>query len=122
MEYGALAVAALLAPARAAGLPLSEMWLSGPATGATSGLYAAQLSVPRGIPQMRADLLGVPVVLPRIPEAAAAGSAALAGLGAGLYASLSEAAELIAVAEERIEPNLGSAAIAASLLEQFKRA
>ena len=71
---------------------------------------------------MRADLLGVPVVLPRIPEAAAAGSAALAGLGAGLYASLSEAAELIAVAEERIEPNLGSAAIAANLLEQFRRA
>ncbi len=122
MEYGALAVAALLAPARDAGLPLSEMWLSGPATGATSGLYAAQLSVPRGIPQMRADLLGVPVVLPRIPEAAAAGSAALAGLGAGLYASLSEAAELIAVAEERIEPNSGSAAMAASLLEQFRRA
>ena len=122
MEYGALAVAALLAPARSAGLPLSEMWLSGPTTGATSGLYAAQLSVPRGIPQMRADLLGVPVVLPRIPEAAAAGSAALAGLGAGLYASLSEAAELIAVAEERIEPEPGSAAVAASLLEQFRRA
>ena len=71
---------------------------------------------------MRADLLGVPVVLPRIPEAAAAGSAALAGLGAGLYASLSEAAELIAVAEERIEPEPGSAAVAASLLEQFRRA
>jgi autoinducer 2 (AI-2) kinase len=71
---------------------------------------------------MRADLLGVPVVLPRIPEAAAAGSAALAGLGAGLYASLREAAELIAVAEERIEPGTGSAAMAASLLEQFRRA
>ena len=122
MEYGALAVAAMLAPARAAGLPLSEMWLSGPATGATSGLYAAQISVPRGIPQIRADLLGVPVVLPRIPEAAAAGSAALAGLGAGLYTSLSEAAELIAVAGERIEPNPGSAAMAASLLELFRRA
>lgn len=122
MEYGALAVVALLAPARAAGLQLNEMWLSGPATGATSGLYVAQGSVPRGIPQMRADLLGVPVVLPRIPEAAAAGSAALAGLGAGLYASLSEAAELIAVAEERIEPGAESAAKAASLLEQFSRA
>jgi sugar (pentulose or hexulose) kinase len=122
MEYGALSVAALLAPARAAGLPLSEMWLSGPATGATSGLYAAQRRVPRGIPQMRADLLGVPVVLPRIPEAAAAGSAALAGLGAGLYTSLSEAADLIAAAEERIEPEAGSAAIAASLLEEFRRA
>ena len=68
---------------------------------------------------MRADLLGVPVVLPRIPEAAAAGSAALAGLGAGLYGSLSEAAELIAVAEERIEPNPGSASVAVELLERF---
>jgi len=122
MEYGALAVAALLAPARAAGLPLREMWLSGPATGATSGLYTAQQSVPRGIPQIRADMLGVPVVLPRVPEAAAAGSAALAGIGAGLYTSLSEAADLIAVAEERIEPEAASAATAASLLEQFRRA
>jgi glycerol kinase len=61
------------------------------------------------------------VVLPRIPEAAAAGSAALAGLGAGLYATLSEAAELIAVAEERIDPEVGSSAVAASLLEEFSR-
>jgi sugar (pentulose or hexulose) kinase len=98
------------------------MWLSGPATGATSGLYAEGLSVPRGIPQMRADLLGVPVVLPRIPEAAAAGSAALAGVGAGLYASLSEAAELVAVANERIEPAASSAAAASSLLNRFARA
>ena len=121
IEHGALAVAALLAPARAAGLPLDEMWLSGPATGATSGLYVAQRSVPRGIPQIRANLLGLPVVLPRIPEAAAAGSAALAGLGAGLYASLSEAAELIAVADERIDPEDGCSAVAASLLEEFSR-
>jgi glycerol kinase len=61
------------------------------------------------------------VVLPRIPEAAAAGSAALAGLGAGLYATLSEAAELIAVAEERIDPEVGSSAMAARLLEEFSR-
>lgn len=121
IEHGALAVAALLAPARAAGLPLDEMWISGPATGATSGLYVAQRSVPRGIPQIRANLLGLPVVLPRIPEAAAAGSAALAGLGAGLYASLSEAAELIAVADERIDPEDGCSAVAASLLEEFSR-
>ena len=121
IEHGALAVAALLAPALAAGLPLDEMWLSGPATGATSGLYVAQRSVPRGIPQIRANLLGLPVVLPRIPEAAAAGSAALAGLGAGLYASLSEAAELIAVSEERIDPEDGSSPVAARLMEEFSR-
>jgi sugar (pentulose or hexulose) kinase len=96
------------------------MWLSGPATGATSGLYAEGLSVPRGIPQMRADLLGVPVVLPRIPEAAAAGSAALAGVGAGLYASLSEAAELVAVAETRIEPRAECEGTAAELRAKFR--
>jgi glycerol kinase len=61
------------------------------------------------------------VVLPRIPEAAAAGSAALAGLGAGLYATLSEAAELIAVAEEQIDPEAGSSDVAASLLKEFSR-
>ena len=115
MEYGALAVTALLEPARALGLPLDEMWLSGPATGAAPGLYAAQHEVPRGIPQLRADLLGAPVVLPRIAEAAAAGSAALAGVGAGRFASLREAAELIAVAETRIEPRAENARIAAEL-------
>jgi sugar (pentulose or hexulose) kinase len=71
--------------------------------------------VPRGIRQMRADLLGVPVVVPRIAEAAAAGAAAIAGVGAGIYASLNEAAELLAVAAERIEPdprNNGAAGLA----------
>ena len=122
MEHGALAVAALLAPARAAGLPLKEMWLSGPATGATSGLYASQRSVPRGIPQLRADILGVPVVLPQIPEAAAAGGAALAGLGAGHFSSLVEGASLFAVASERIEPNPQTADAAKALLERFMHA
>jgi len=119
IEHGALAVAALLAPARAVGLPLDEMWLSGPATGATSGLYGGQRSVPQAIPQIRADLIGTPVVVPRIPEAAAAGSAALAGVGAGLYATLREAAELMAVADVRIDPAPGSAAVAARLREEF---
>jgi len=119
MEHGALAVAALLAPARAAGLPLHEMWLSGPATGATSGLHAQVARVPRALQQMRADLLGVPVVLPRISESAAAGSAALAGVGAGIYGSLKEAVEVIAVAEERLDPDPRAAPAAAELLARF---
>lgn len=120
-EHGALAVEALLAPARAAGLPLDEMWLSGPATGATVGLHTTEAQVPRGIRQMRADLLGVPVVVPRIAEAAAAGAAAIAGVGAGIYASLIEAADLIAVVDQRIDPDPRSADAASAARERFSQ-
>ncbi|MFM7824669.1 MAG: hypothetical protein ACKO8K_01110, partial [Candidatus Limnocylindrus sp.] len=120
-EHGALAVEALLAPARAAGLPLDEMWLSGPATGATVGLHTNEAHVPRGIRQMRADLLGVPVVVPRIAEAAAAGAAAIAGVGAGIYASLIEAADLMAVVDQRIDPDPRSAAAASAARERFSQ-
>ncbi|MFM7781913.1 MAG: hypothetical protein ACKO8J_02305, partial [Candidatus Limnocylindrus sp.] len=120
-EHGALAVEALLAPARAAGLPLDEMWLSGPATGATVGLHTTEARVPRGIRQMRADLLGVPVVVPRIAEAAAAGAAAIAGVGAGIYASLIEAADLMAVVDQRIDPDPRSADAASAARERFSR-
>jgi xylulokinase len=119
MEAGALAVAALLAPVRAAGLPLSEMWISGPATGAIGGRYSDAPGPTHALAQMRADLLGAPVILPRIAEVAAAGSAALAGVGAGVYDSLSEAAALLAVAEERVDPNPANAAAAAELLARY---
>jgi sugar (pentulose or hexulose) kinase len=120
-ERGALAVEALLAPARAAGLPLDEMWLSGPATGATVGLHTTETHVPRGIRQMRADLLGVPVVVPRIAEAAAAGAAAIAGVGAGIYASLREAADVLAVSAERIDPDPGNQSAADSTRARYAR-
>ena len=122
MESGAVAVAALLAPARAAGLPLNEMWISGPATGAIGGPYSGASQPSRALAQMRADLLGVPVILPRIAEVAAAGSAALAGVGAGVYGSLSEATRLIAVAEDRLDPDSAAAAAAAELLARYSRA
>jgi sugar (pentulose or hexulose) kinase len=70
---------------------------------------------------MRADLLGVPVVVPRIAEAAAAGAAAIAGVGAGIYASLREAADLIAVADQRIDPDPRSADAASAARERFSR-
>jgi hypothetical protein len=55
----------------------------------------------------------------RPAEVAAAGSAALAGVGAGVYDSLSEAAALLAVAEERVDPNPANAAAAAELLARY---
>jgi len=42
--------------------------------------------------QFLADILGLPVERPRVPETTALGAAFLAGLGAGLYASLDEIA------------------------------
>jgi xylulokinase len=43
--------------------------------------------------QLKADITGIPVVVPRITEAAGCGAALLAGVGAGLYPSASAAAE-----------------------------
>lgn len=43
--------------------------------------------------QLKADITGIPVVVPRITEAAGFGAALLAGVGAGLYANAREAAE-----------------------------
>ncbi|KDB64492.1 glycerol kinase domain protein [Bordetella bronchiseptica A1-7] len=40
--------------------------------------------------QMQADLLGVPVVRPRVPESTALGAAGLAGLAVGFWSSLDE--------------------------------
>jgi xylulokinase len=43
--------------------------------------------------QLKADVTGIPVVTPQVTEAAALGAALLAGAGAGLYASVPEAAQ-----------------------------
>jgi xylulokinase len=43
--------------------------------------------------QLKADVTGIPVVAPRVTEAAALGAALLAGLGAGLYPSAAEASD-----------------------------
>jgi xylulokinase len=43
--------------------------------------------------QLKADITGIPVVTPKITEAAAFGAALLAGTGAGIYRSTSEAAD-----------------------------
>jgi xylulokinase len=43
--------------------------------------------------QLKADVTGIPVVAPRVIEAAALGAALLAGLGVGLYPSAAEASE-----------------------------
>ena len=105
IEGGALAVAHLLAPAIDAGLQISEMRLSGPATGAAPGPLSGGEPVPAPLIQLRADLFGVPVVIGQNPEASAAGAAALAGVAAGTFANLREASHAVATPEHRVEPD-----------------
>jgi glycerol kinase len=56
--------------------------------------------------QFQADVLGVPVVRPRITETTALGAAYLAGLGVGFWSSLDELSRNWQV-ERRFEPRMG---------------
>ena len=60
--------------------------------------------------QLKADITGVPVVVPRITEAASWGAALLAGLGAGRFASATEAAEETVHLDRWFEPDAARAA------------
>jgi xylulokinase len=55
--------------------------------------------------QLKADITGIPVVAPRITEAACWGAALLAGAGAGIWASAGQAAEEMLNLERRFEPD-----------------
>ncbi len=55
--------------------------------------------------QLKADICGVPVVAPRITEAASWGAALLAGAAVGHFSSAAEAAEEMLHLDRRFEPN-----------------
>ena len=60
--------------------------------------------------QLKADITGIPVVVPRLTEAAGWGAALLAGAGAGYFANAAKTAEDLLHLERRFEPNLARAA------------
>jgi len=70
--------------------------------------------------QMQADLLGVPVVRPKVIETTALGAAYLAGLAVGFWKDEAEIASLWA-RERAFEPTVSRDA-AAARLDQWKRA
>jgi glycerol kinase len=70
--------------------------------------------------QFQADLLGIPVVRPRVIETTALGAAYLAGLSCGVYAGLGELAAQWQV-ERRFHPTL-SRERAAELMHRWERA
>jgi len=57
-------------------------------------------------PQILADVTGKKVKIPRVKEATALGGAMAAGVGAGFYSSLKEAAEKLVVWEKEFQPNM----------------
>ena len=79
-----------------------------------SGISPAELRVDGGacrndfLMQFQADILGTPVLRPRVLEVTALGAAALAGLGVGFFSDRSALSDAIAV-ERRFEPQLGEA-------------
>jgi glycerol kinase len=70
--------------------------------------------------QVQADLLGVPVVRPRVTETTALGAAFLAGLGVGFWKDEAQIAALWA-SERAFEPRIGRGE-AAGRLAEWKRA
>jgi xylulokinase len=69
--------------------------------------------------QIVADVTGIPVKLPAMPQAAAWGAAILAGVGATVYAS-AEAAQAKTVEEQHIDPKNENRACYDNLFEQYK--
>jgi xylulokinase len=55
--------------------------------------------------QLKADAVNLPVEIPDLPEAAATGAALLAGVGAGVFSSLSEAVASVRTHSETIPPD-----------------
>ena len=56
--------------------------------------------------QTKADILGIPIAIPKIKNATTLGAAILAGIGAGIYQSVPHALKNIQFSEELVEPNL----------------
>jgi len=55
--------------------------------------------------QIKADVTGIPVAVPRVPEAALMGAAVLAGVGAGLLTDITEGANQMVRIDEVLEPD-----------------
>jgi xylulokinase len=76
-----------------AGMPVEQMWMMGGA--AKSPLW----------PSILADVTGVPLALPQYEHWPAVGAAILAGIGAGVYATLAEAQARFVRPVRQVEPD-----------------
>jgi xylulokinase len=70
--------------------------------------------------QAKADTLGLPVDVPEVAETTCLGAAMLAGLGAGVFGSMDEAAEAMKSPTKRTEPDPAQADFIARRLGLFR--
>ena len=99
LEASALAIRHVAAPILAAGVQVSAMRVAGgPAQSHTWN-------------QIKSDVTGFPVEVPRIVETAVAGSAILAAVGVGAHPDLRSGIRAMTAIEARLEPDPEQAAI-----------
>jgi xylulokinase len=108
LEAAAFALRHVAAPAVAAGLPFTELRVTG-------GTAASRLWN-----QVKADIVGVEVTVPRVAEASVAGAAVLAAVGIGLVPDeRAGLAALIGVAE-RLAPSPAAQAVYGRLAPEYE--
>ena len=73
-------------------------------------------------PQIVADVTGYEVKIPKVREATALGAAIAAGVGAGVYVSLVEAAKKLVVWEKTYTPNSANKEVYDTLKEKWQKA
>lgn len=71
--------------------------------------------------QVKADITGIPVVTPKMTEAAGLGAALLAGAGAGLFSSAAEAANRLLQLTDPCHPDPARQAAYARQYELYRR-
>lgn len=70
--------------------------------------------------QLKADITGIPVITPRVTEAAAFGAALLAGAGAGLWPSAADGAERFLELTDTYEPDPARHAAYSELYQRYR--
>jgi xylulokinase len=108
LEAAAFALRHVAAPAVAAGLPFTELRVTG-------GTAASRLWN-----QVKADVVGVEVVVPRVAEASVAGAAVLAAVGVGLVADGRAGIDALVGVAERLAPSPDARAIYERLAAEYE--
>ena len=71
--------------------------------------------------QLLADISGYPIRIPEVADLACVGAAVLAGVGAGVYGSVTEGCRKLTVAERVVQPDPVASETYRSLLQVYKR-
>ena len=71
--------------------------------------------------QILADVLGLPVNVPKVKEATALGAAIMAGYGVGVFTSIPETAKALVQMEQRYEPDPANHEVYMKLYENWRK-